>query len=355
MTEDTEESSVTTALSSTRPVPDWARPGIYQVAPGIHRIPLPMPSDGLVAVNVYAIEDGGRLVLVDGGWAVPEAREALDRALGALDADARAVTRILVTHIHRDHYTLAVQLRKEFGTPISLGAGERPALELLASAAMIPGHRSILVKGGARQLMEQMNAFRGVHHDSEAWEAPDEWLSAGELPLGDRELEVSATPGHTQGHVVFRDRSAQLLFAGDHVLPHITPSIGFEVIPAASPLRDYLASLQMLRSDSDATLLPAHGQHGDSVHERVDQLVTHHAARLGEMFEVVAAHGEATAAEVAAEIGWTHRRRPFSDLDMFNQMLAVSETLAHLTVLVAEGSLHADGDEVLHYSVVSGR
>ena len=49
----------------------WADEGAWPAAPGVHRIPLPLPTDGLRAVNVYAIEtDGaeGGLTLVDGGW-----------------------------------------------------------------------------------------------------------------------------------------------------------------------------------------------------------------------------------------------------------------------------------------------
>lgn len=46
---------------------EWMRPGAYEVAPGVHRIPLPLPNDGLRAVNVYAITDGDGLTLVDGG------------------------------------------------------------------------------------------------------------------------------------------------------------------------------------------------------------------------------------------------------------------------------------------------
>ena len=32
----------------------WERPGAFEVAPGVHRIPLPLPGDALKAVNVYA-------------------------------------------------------------------------------------------------------------------------------------------------------------------------------------------------------------------------------------------------------------------------------------------------------------
>ena len=46
--------------------------------------------------------------------------------------------------------------------------------------------------------------------------------------LTGRDLLAVPTPGHTQGHVVFADVERALLFAGDHVLPRITPSVGFE-------------------------------------------------------------------------------------------------------------------------------
>ena len=35
---------------------DWTEPGAFEVAPGVHRIPLPLPNDGLRAVNVYAVD-----------------------------------------------------------------------------------------------------------------------------------------------------------------------------------------------------------------------------------------------------------------------------------------------------------
>ncbi|HEY8451183.1 MAG TPA: hypothetical protein VIL54_03005, partial [Natronosporangium sp.] len=47
---------------------DWAAPGAYQVGDGIWRLPLPLPNDGLRAVNVYVIEADHGLVAVDGGW-----------------------------------------------------------------------------------------------------------------------------------------------------------------------------------------------------------------------------------------------------------------------------------------------
>ena len=99
----------------------WIEEGTYPVAPGVHRIPLPLPSDGLRAVNVYAIEAEGGLVLIDSGWALANALEQLERALATIGAGLADVRQFLVTHMHRDHYTQAVEIRRLFGTAIALG------------------------------------------------------------------------------------------------------------------------------------------------------------------------------------------------------------------------------------------
>jgi glyoxylase-like metal-dependent hydrolase (beta-lactamase superfamily II) len=154
---------------------------------------------------------------------------------------------------------------------------------------------------------------------------------------------VIATPGHTRGHVVFHDAAAGQLFAGDHVLPHITPSIGFEPLRTAFPLRDYLDSLRLMFQLPDARLLPAHGPVTESVHQRVTELLAHHEDRLAASATAVQA-GAATGYEVARALGWTRRLRAFDDLDPFNQMLAVSETSAHLDVLVLQDRLSSTTD-----------
>jgi glyoxylase-like metal-dependent hydrolase (beta-lactamase superfamily II) len=291
-------------------------------------------------------------VLIDSGWAITEARQALDAALAALGASVADVRRFLVTHVHRDHYAMAVAVRREFGTVVSLGEGERAAIRALST----PGHRPMsehwqaLARCGAGEIVDALRARAElVPHDPADWAAPDDWLAGGtDLPLPTRTLRVVATPGHTRGHVVFIDRDAQLMFAGDHVLPHITPSIGFEAVAAALPLGDYLDSLRLVRSLPDQRLLPAHGPVGPSVHARVDELLHHHAERLDHACGVV--QDGATAYEVAGRLTWTRRERSFADLDLFNQMLAVAETAAHLDLLVAQGRLKsADADGVHRY------
>jgi glyoxylase-like metal-dependent hydrolase (beta-lactamase superfamily II) len=319
---------------------DWTRPGVYEVAAGVYRMPLPLPNDGLRAVNVYVLTEEEGLVLVDAGWAITEAREAMSEGLATLDAGIGDIRRFLVTHAHRDHYTLAVTLRREFGTSVALGAGEKPSLQALNDPRHPPlGQQVQLLRElGASELADQIAG--AAHHDRDLtiWQYPDEWLEEGALQLPGRTLQVVPTPGHTAGHVVLHDDGNQLLFAGDHVLPTITPSIGLEPVVVSDPLGSFLRSLERVRRMPDARLLPAHGPVTASVHARIDELVAHHGRRLDQSEDALR-NGATTAYEAARQLRWTRREHTLDSLDPFNAMLAVAETGAHLDLLVAQGRL----------------
>jgi glyoxylase-like metal-dependent hydrolase (beta-lactamase superfamily II) len=334
----------------------WTEPGAFQVLPGVHRIPLPLPSDGLRAVNVYAIEDGDSAVMIDSGWALAEARDRLVSALALVGLELGDIRRFLITHVHRDHYTQAIALRREFGTRVSLSRDEEPTLRVAADPSHPPFlvHLERLHANGAEPVAERLRrAHGGPSAERGIWELPDDWIDGEqEIALEKRSLHALPTPGHTRGHVVFRDEEAGALFAGDHVLPHITPSIGFEGAPAEMPLRDYLGSLRTVRALPDMTLLPAHGPVTDSVHARVDELLLHHDDRLEASLHTISA-GATTAYESACILTWTRRDRHFDELDVFSQMLAVNETAAHLDLLVAQGRLRSDSaDGVTRYGMI---
>jgi glyoxylase-like metal-dependent hydrolase (beta-lactamase superfamily II) len=323
------------------PSGDWTAPGVYEVAAGLYRIPLPLPMDGLRAVNVYALRDGERLTMIDAGWSIPEARATLDKAVTALGHGLGDLHRFLVTHVHRDHYTLAVQLRRDFGNRVFLGIGERESLAAISDPDREPFETAMakLMLAGAGPLVKLMAQARQGEVSLSEWEPPDEWLRPPvQIELDDRKLSAIHTPGHTQGHLVFADDANGQLFAGDHVLPHITPSIGLEGTMARSPLADYLESLRLVRGRPDQVLLPAHGPVSPSVHQRVDELLAHHAQRLDEMAAAVES-GTGTAYETAQAVLWTRRGRKFSDLDPMNQGLATTETAAHLDLLFEQGRL----------------
>ncbi len=343
-------------IADDDPDGDWTAAGVYRCAPGVYRIPLPLPNDGLRAVNIYAVDDGDGITLVDAGWALAEARELLAKALAALDVGFPDVRQFLVTHVHRDHYTQAVVLRREFGMRVALGAGERSGLEVINSdRAEGTENGKRLARAGAQALLAELESMRPPDPDLAQWEFPDTWIGDGdEIVLGEgetvRRLLAVATPGHTRGHVVFADEAADLLFSGDHVLPRITPSLALEADPPVSPLADFLTSLQLVRARPDAAMLPAHGPVGMRVHERVDQLIAHHGVRLDASLAAVR-EGRTTAHAVAGALPWTRRETRLADLDPFNAMLATLETAAHLQVLVERGAVTViEQDGIAHYT-----
>lgn len=317
----------------------WTAEGAWPVAEGIHRIPLPLPLDGLKAVNVYAIASDEGLVLVDGGWAIEGAREVLERCLRQIGAGFGDIRRFLVTHVHRDHYTMAAVIGAEHGAQVALGAEEKPTLDLFHASGEA-SHEAVLrglVDAGAGTLVEAWKGMQRQLPDLAIWRYPDAWLEGDHtIAVGARTLDAVHTPGHTPGHFVFADRAAQLLFAGDHVLPTITPSIGFTAPSPVDPLGHFMASLTKVRSLPDLRVLPAHGPVAPSSHARVDELLAHHEHRL--TLSLAALNSDpATAFEVAHQLGWTRHERGFDELDLFNQGLAARETQAHLELLVTRG------------------
>jgi glyoxylase-like metal-dependent hydrolase (beta-lactamase superfamily II) len=323
----------------------WIEPGVEDLGGGVYRIPLPLPIEGLKAVNVYAIADDGGVDLIDAGIALGPAREGLTAGLRQIGYELGDVRNFFVTHIHIDHYSLAVELRREFNSVISLGEDERA--NLIATRELVNGTGSrnrffgvdSLRRLGASALAPELSQMDRHGPAVVDWEDPDRWVADGtDLDLRTRTLCAVHTPGHTRGHLVYHDAASEIMFAGDHVLPHITPSVGFEAAGNRMALRDYISSLARTLALPDARLLPAHGPVTSSTHERIKELLAHHDTRLVETLDAVQA-GQTTPWEVAKALKWTRRERPFGELDLFSQVQAVNETAAHLEVLKIRGQL----------------
>ena len=323
----------------------WAEPEVEDLGGGVYRIPLPLPLHGLRAVNVYAITDPGGVDLINAGIALVPAREQLTAGLRQIGYELGDIRNFFVTHIHIDHYTLAVELRRSFRSLVSLGEEERA--NLIATKELISGDHTrnkifgseSLRRLGAPNLADELAELDRHGPAIVDWEEPDRWVTDGtDLDLRTRTLRAVHTPGHTRGHLIYHDAAARIVFAGDHVLPLITPSIGFEPAGNRMALRDYLRSLARTLALPDARLLPAHGPVTGSVHDRVNELLAHHDLRLAEIHQAVLA-GHATPYEVAKAIKWTRRQRLFGDLDLFSQVMSINETAAHLEVLAIRGQV----------------
>lgn len=340
----------------------WQEPGTFEVAPGVHRIPVPLPQDGLRAINVYAIVEDDGLVLVDTGWRHPDTVAALRAGLATLGSDGSDIKRVLATHCHYDHYGLTAYIRENSGAEILLGRTEVESLEpaIHGSWALAREHRrKWMERHHAGALLDAMEAaedqdnYESVRAESR-WENPDRMLDDGEIiELQDHRIEAILCPGHTRGHIAYFDRDNGLLFAGDHVLPHITPSLGFEPFTDGQALGRFIASLNKVRDLPARLVLPGHGPVTDDLAGRVDELLAHHDKRLADSERAAAV--PSSAVDVANQLTWTRREHAFADLDVFNQMLAAAETVTHLEYLLDTGRVtrEVDADGRATYTAVT--
>lgn len=316
---------------------DWSDPQTETVAPGVHRLPLPLPGNALAAINVYVLEGPDGLTLVDSGWHGERSRRALVTLLAQVGLDADDIVRVLVTHVHEDHVGQAADLRRRTGAAYDLGFGERTALTFCdaGTIAFDADRDAYLQRLGADELVARLRVEQVT--ETVAWEPPDHWLHDGDrLAVAGRELRAIATPGHTRGHISFHDPDRALFWAGDHVLPHITPSIGFEPSPSSSALHDYLGSLARVRDLAAEVVLPAHGPVFTDLAGRVDELLAHHERRLAATAAALSQARTRSPYEVAQDLRWRRRELPFTQLNLFDRVLATWETAAHLEVLVSQ-------------------
>src|SRR6185436_8358398 len=82
------------------------------VAPGIRRIPIPLPIRGLSIVNAYLVEGAHGWSLVDAGLHTDEAEQALRGGLADAGIGIEDVQRVFVTHLHPDHMGMAGTLER---------------------------------------------------------------------------------------------------------------------------------------------------------------------------------------------------------------------------------------------------
>ena len=161
---------------------DWTRPGVYRCAPDVYRIPLPLPMDGLRAVNVYAVRHGAEITVIDAGWSIPEARDAARRR--ARRARRRVPRRAaLPRHAHPPRPLHAgrgpaPRVRDAGGARPRRAA--RPRHDQRPGPARGPDHGGPAAAGRRGGGAGEASGLRSPHLDMADWAAPDEWIDDGE-------------------------------------------------------------------------------------------------------------------------------------------------------------------------------
>jgi len=330
----------------TPPSAGWSAPArsdVEQVRPGLWSIAVPWPQSSLRYTLAYLLSCPGGVALIDTGWPTETGWTALADGIRQTGHELTEIRHVLVTHAHPDHLGMASLVREASGAQVGMHPADAATLHRPDGAAWRPRLAGWLRSRGAPadQAAEILDLIAGNVERHALLARPDTEIEHGSRPLGTGTgLRAVWTPGHTPGHLCFYDEERNVLLTGDHVLPRISPHIGFPPGTEGNPLGDYLASLRALARYSPAEVLPAHEYRFDDLAGRIDALLRHHQRRLAEIEHVVACDPGLSTWAVAAALTWS---RGWENTRGGARYSAVSETYAHLVHLLARQRVRQGG------------
>jgi glyoxylase-like metal-dependent hydrolase (beta-lactamase superfamily II) len=301
-------------------------PAPEEIRPGVWTVPLEMPIGVAPVSFAYLIVDGrGSGHLIDPGWSTPanalRLREAYARA-GIHETDIRTV---LSTHLHTDHLGAADDIRMPSGARLIMHELEQRDLHALLDNASDTrqAYDDIARWGVPSPQREELMSFAGQPSHYTRVDA-DALVAHGDvISLGDRELQVLHTPGHTRGHICLAMPGENLLFTGDHVLPRIVPGLGLGARGTANALDEYVATATVLAPFDEFEICPGHGYRFTGLLERMEEIFDRHGARAAEISAILLARPNASVWDVARSVTWT---AGWNRLHTFLLISALSQT-----------------------------
>ena len=311
---------------------------MHEIIPNIYSIPVPLPNNPLKELNAYLIKGPDRSLLIDTGFNLPPCREALLAGLAEAGAD-RSRLDVLVTHIHTDHTGLSVEMAGPNGK-VYIGALDYPfTAQAFEDQFWVEMDARFLKEGFPEEevaIITRTNPARnlGPKLDLDCYVPVEE----GEVfQIGDYRLEVLSVPGHAPGQLCLWMEREGILFTADHVLFDITPNISVWA-NMDNMLGRYLESLKRIRAYPVKLALPAHRHSGD-LNTRIDQLIQHHRDRVAETLSIVKKYPGMTAYDITGRMTWDIRAKSWEDFPLNQKWFAVGEALAHLELLIREGTV----------------
>jgi glyoxylase-like metal-dependent hydrolase (beta-lactamase superfamily II) len=207
----------------------------------------------VLGCNVYLIFDRDEWILIDIGY--EETVDEIIEMIRELDFPLAQCKTVVATHADVDHVqglAKAKQLLRTTATAHPLAAGP-------------------LSQGDKLRTFAEIDA-QGIHLEMPPTEI-DHLVEDGDvIRVGDVELEVWLTPGHTDSQLAFRLRD--LLLSGDNI--YRDGCVGAIDAHHGSDLQAFVKSLRRIRDSDVQWLLPSHGP----IFRKDDALIDRTIARL---------------------------------------------------------------------------
>lgn len=277
---------------------------VKEVVPGIFQIGQKKRSRlASFSVNVFVIAGKDGLVF-DAGMGDRKSGDYLAGQIRKIEQTMRnrgeecAITRVLPSHGHWDHFSGAEGLRKRLGLRVLATPAMRKHMTsrslyrksfrkeaaFHAKPYPWPVHA---IKGVARNIVSDFFMFLyGVRFVKEPIEVVEEGSS---LTIHGEAWEIHGVPGHCDDDIVLFNRDRGILFCGDIVLRTINTWIG----PPRSNLELYIKALHTLKTFPGLRMiLPSHGSPITEPYIRLDQAIAHRHKRTDEVIGIVQRAGE---------------------------------------------------------------
>lgn len=311
---------------------------VKPVAPGVFwlRMPLPLALDH---INLYLLEDGDSWVIVDTGIRSSDIQTHWQEIFdGELNIDS--VSRVVVTHMHPDHVGQAGWLCDKFAAPLHMTRAEFYAARVMCS---IPEGLSWTAEqymrrnGNTEQRIESVrnSKFRMSQMVESLPMAYTRMRGGDVLSIGGREWQVMIGEGHSPEHACLYCEEIGVLLSGDQIIASITSNVSVTPMePEANPLADWIRTLkEFLVLPEDTLVLPSHNRPFYGLHERIQQLVSHHEDHM------LALEQACVTAKTLPELLPVIFKRTLDD----NQLgMAQGECIAHLHLLKQRGLLQRE-------------
>ncbi|RLA52990.1 MAG: hypothetical protein DRR42_06110 [Gammaproteobacteria bacterium] len=323
----------------------------------VGRIPTPSGFPGLGDINSYLIfpeHDSDELILIDTGVRSDEAWLALCDGLKQLDCRVEDITKILLTHGHTDHYGQAYRIHELSGC--ELWAHEN--LWITVERMQPPPERLELelhfyeLWGVDQELVDKALARRAGFAKTFQPMEPTHLLKDGEkIKIPGFDLETIHTPGHCPDEVIYWQAETQVIFSGDHLLPHITPVCLAQIPrskdqPRPCSLMEYQASLSKVEPYPARVTYPSHGEPILDHRELIKSYNLSTDRRLLKISRILEKNDWMNPMEIGKELfpkAWQEQMVP-----------VMSEILGHCDILEDGGYVAVvERDGVIHYRFLS--
>ncbi|MBQ4347743.1 MAG: MBL fold metallo-hydrolase [Firmicutes bacterium] len=311
--------------------------------PDIYKIYIPLPKNPLKNLNCYVLKTPEKNLIVDTGFNMPECREALIEGLKELDLDPEK-TELFITHLHSDHCGVVTPL-VERGVKVYMGREDyKYVLAYLEGDEWEKSDARYCCEGFTKEQMEAFERKNPAKNFSNHVAFPATCLDDGDkFKIGDYEMTVVFTPGHTPGHCCLYMEREKIMFLGDHVLYDITPNITMWLMTEDS-LGNYIQSLKKIREFDIKLALPAHRMNDLDFYERVDALLQHHRDRIMDSYDIVRDNPGFSAMQIAGKMKWDIVCNSWEEFPLVQKWFAVGEALAHVDYLIKRGFIRAESD-----------